>query len=157
MDPRLYMGKTEWSMDVIGHSQLTRPCLILHCPLLSHSTQVSTTQSQQILHPPSTLIVNTPAKLPSPGIIPLPTIGLRASTPLFATVEEQLASRKDLELLNQDARSPTRTSERLESTLRELQQLLKPDRLTELWDSLTSNIFLSNECTIASSRLVPPW
>jgi cohesin loading factor subunit SCC2 len=66
------------------------------------------------------------------GIVPLPTIGLRSSGSLFATPSERDAARQGLRVLDEDATGPHGTSQQLQQTLRDLQELLKPETLTEL-------------------------
>jgi cohesin loading factor subunit SCC2 len=66
------------------------------------------------------------------GIIPLPTIGLRASTSIFATPADRNAARQGLELLNEKAALPPGSSQTLEKALGDLKHVLQPETLTEL-------------------------
>jgi hypothetical protein len=66
-------------------------------------------------------------------IIPLPSIGLRSSTSIFSTPAEIEAGRQGLESLNRElAEDPYNTSERLQKSLNELKELLKPEGITQL-------------------------
>ncbi|KAI9745699.1 MAG: Sister chromatid cohesion protein 2 [Claussenomyces sp. TS43310] len=63
-------------------------------------------------------------------IIPSPSVGLQASPSIFANAAEQAQAQRGLDSLNQDAADPSRTSQKLERTLRTLQELLRPENLT---------------------------
>jgi hypothetical protein len=66
-------------------------------------------------------------------IIPLPSIGLRSSTSIFSTPAAIEAGRQGLESLNRElAEDPYNTSERLQKSLNELKELLKPEGITQL-------------------------
>ncbi|KAF7903621.1 uncharacterized protein EAF01_006670 [Botrytis porri] len=60
-------------------------------------------------------------------IIPLPTIGLGSSSSLFSNAAETQQGRESLESLNAEATNPYQTSQRLQRTLKDLEQLLKPE------------------------------
>ncbi|RFU29854.1 hypothetical protein B7463_g6474, partial [Scytalidium lignicola] len=63
-------------------------------------------------------------------IIPMPHIGLRSSTSIFANEAEKQAARQSLDSLNREATNGQHTSQRLQQTLEQLQNLLKPDGLS---------------------------
>ncbi|KAH8809015.1 sister chromatid cohesion C-terminus-domain-containing protein [Xylogone sp. PMI_703] len=63
-------------------------------------------------------------------IIPMPHIGLRSSTSIFANEAEKGAARQTLDSLNREAASNQQTSQRLQQTLEQLQTLLRPDGLS---------------------------
>jgi len=90
-------------------------------------TQVSCPYSL-LQHRPAVHIIDRP----SSGIIPLPKIGLRASTSLFTTPAERTAARQGLDSLNEKAALPRGTSQQLEKTLLDLKNMLQPETLTEL-------------------------
>jgi cohesin loading factor subunit SCC2 len=66
-------------------------------------------------------------------IIPLPSIGLRSSTSIFSTPTAIEAGRQGLESLNRElAEDPSNTSERLQKSLNDLKELLKPEGIAQL-------------------------
>lgn len=65
--------------------------------------------------------------------IPLPSIGLRSSTSIYSTSAERETGRQDLESLNREAQDPHNTSERLQKSLNDLKELLKPEGIAQLW------------------------
>ncbi|KAK0119687.1 Sister chromatid cohesion protein 2 [Cadophora gregata] len=64
-------------------------------------------------------------------IIPPPSIGLRSSTSLFSTPTDREEGRQLLEALNRDAQDPNNTSERLQKSLNDLKELLKPGNIAQ--------------------------
>lgn len=66
-------------------------------------------------------------------IVPMPKVGLRSSVSLFPTPTERVKGRDVLEGLNREAADPRNTSRRLQQSLDELKELLKPDGLTNLY------------------------
>ncbi|KAH7355114.1 hypothetical protein BKA65DRAFT_234187 [Rhexocercosporidium sp. MPI-PUGE-AT-0058] len=64
-------------------------------------------------------------------IIPSPSIGLRSSTSLFQTSTDRDEGRRVLETLNRDAQDPSNTSERLQKSLNDLKELLKPSNIAK--------------------------
>jgi cohesin loading factor subunit SCC2 len=91
-----------------------------------HSGKLPPTHRSNTDTPRSLLIV------PSSGIIPLPKIGLRVSSSVFATPAERSTARQGLESLNEKAALPRGTSQELEKTLLDLKHILQPETLTEL-------------------------
>jgi cohesin loading factor subunit SCC2 len=78
------------------------------------------------------LIINAHTdNLPS-DIIPLPSVGLRSSTSLFSSPADRERGRQDLESLNRQAQDPHNTSERLQKSLDDLKELLKPEGIAQL-------------------------
>lgn len=73
-------------------------------------------------------------------IIPLPRVGLRSSVPIFANSQEREEARRGLEVLNQEAREPQSTSQKLQDSLNELKELLKPEGITRLYASSYSSL-----------------
>jgi hypothetical protein len=71
------------------------------------------------------------AKQSASDIIPLPTIGLRSSVSLFSSATEREDARQGLESLNREVTDPHDTSQRLQQTLQDLQQLLQPDNVAQ--------------------------
>lgn len=68
-----------------------------------------------------------------PDIIPLPSVGLKASTSVFSNSEERQHGRVGLESLNSELlRDPHNTSQRLQRSLNELKELLKPEGIAQL-------------------------
>ncbi|TVY73190.1 Protein rad9 [Lachnellula suecica] len=64
-------------------------------------------------------------------IVPLPSVGLRSSVSLFPTQSEREIGRQGLESLNREAANPQNTSQRLQRTLDELKELLKPEGIAQ--------------------------
>ncbi|KAN0096308.1 hypothetical protein V8E51_015113 [Hyaloscypha variabilis] len=64
-------------------------------------------------------------------IIPLPSVGLRSSTSLFSSPADRERGRQDLESLNRQAQDPHNTSERLQKSLDDLKELLKPEGIAQ--------------------------
>ncbi|KFY07892.1 hypothetical protein V492_06729 [Pseudogymnoascus sp. VKM F-4246] len=65
------------------------------------------------------------------GIVPLPIIGDRASASIFATPEEENAAREGLAALDGPTSESNGTSQRLGKALSDLQQLLRPEGITQ--------------------------
>ncbi|KAG9230669.1 hypothetical protein BJ875DRAFT_498949 [Amylocarpus encephaloides] len=64
-------------------------------------------------------------------IVPFPSVGRNPSASLFATPEERARGRQHLDSLNKEATAnPGNTSQRLQQTLEDLKELLKPHGLT---------------------------
>ncbi|PMD62723.1 uncharacterized protein K444DRAFT_557922 [Hyaloscypha bicolor E] len=63
--------------------------------------------------------------------IPLPSIGLRSSTSIYSTPAECETGRQDLESLNREAQDSHNTSERLQKSLNDLKELLKPEGIAQ--------------------------
>jgi hypothetical protein len=61
----------------------------------------------------------------------MPTIGTQASNSIFSTPAEQKASRQGIEALSQPTSEEDGTAERLGRALKDLQQLLRPEHLTQ--------------------------
>lgn len=68
----------------------------------------------------------------STDVIPLPTVGLPGSQPIFSTASEQELARQPIELLNRDLAQSNGTSSLLRRALQDLQPYLDPNQLTEL-------------------------
>lgn len=85
--------------------------------------------------PPSTFISSSELIIDdsSLDIIPLPSIGLRSSQSIFATPKDREEARQGLESLNREAQDPHNTSERLQKSLNDLKELLKPEGIAQLW------------------------
>jgi len=60
-------------------------------------------------------------------------VGLRSSTSLFSSAADRERGRQDLEVLNREAQDSPNTSERLQKSLDELKELLKPEGIAQLW------------------------
>jgi cohesin loading factor subunit SCC2 len=65
-------------------------------------------------------------------IIPIPLIGLHSSSSIFSSSAERDEGRQGLESLNRQAQEPNNTSQRLQKSLNDLKELLKPDGITQL-------------------------
>lgn len=65
-------------------------------------------------------------------IIPSPSIGLHSSVSIYANEEERKKGRRDLDMLNREAKMQPTTSQKLQKTLNELKDLLKPESLPQL-------------------------
>lgn len=76
----------------------------------------------------------------SADIIPLPKIGLRSSASIFATPEERAEGRRGLETLNREAQDPYNTSQRLQKSLNDLKELLRPEGITHFQFKTTPKI-----------------
>ncbi|CZR63253.1 related to sister chromatid cohesion protein [Phialocephala subalpina] len=76
-------------------------------------------------------------------IIPVPSIGLRSSTSIFPNEEERRNARQGLENLNRDAQAPN-TSERLQKSLNDLKELLKPEGIAQFTFKTVPNITSSH-------------
>ncbi|KAH8678999.1 hypothetical protein BGZ60DRAFT_402322 [Tricladium varicosporioides] len=63
-------------------------------------------------------------------IVPFPAVGLRSSVSLFSTPAERDEGRRALDSLNHEAVDPQTTSRRLQQSLNDLKELLKPESLT---------------------------
>ncbi|KUJ06987.1 uncharacterized protein LY89DRAFT_661156 [Mollisia scopiformis] len=64
-------------------------------------------------------------------IVPVPSIGLRSSPSIFSTQEERDTARHGLDSLNREARVPNNTSDRLQRSLNDLKDLLKPEGIAQ--------------------------
>ncbi|CZT45548.1 related to sister chromatid cohesion protein [Rhynchosporium secalis] len=88
-------------------------------------------------------------------IIPSPSIGVRSSASLFSTPTEREEGRQVLETLNRDAQHSNNTSERLQKSLNDLKELLKPGNIAQYSfktsPNLTSERPSSTEPTISLS------
>ncbi|MCJ1306040.1 Sister chromatid cohesion protein 2, partial [Hypocenomyce scalaris] len=66
-----------------------------------------------------------------PDVIPLPTVGLPGTQPIFSTTSERELARQPIELLNREMGQSSGTSRLLQRTSQDLQPYLDPDQLTE--------------------------
>ncbi|TAQ91638.1 hypothetical protein B7494_g95 [Chlorociboria aeruginascens] len=76
-------------------------------------------------------------------IIPLPTVGIRSSVPLFPNDSERILGRQGLESLNREASNPYQTSQRLQQTLYDLKQLLRPEELSHITSPKVNSLAIS--------------
>lgn len=60
-------------------------------------------------------------------IIPLPTVGLRSSVSLYASDAERQQGKQVLDKLSREAQNGSSTSQKLQKTLNDLKELLRPD------------------------------
>ncbi|CCD53834.1 similar to sister chromatid cohesion protein Mis4 [Botrytis cinerea T4] len=88
-------------------------------------------------------------------IIPLPTIGLGSSSSLFSNAAETQQGRESLGSLNAEATNPYQTSQRLQRTLKNLEQLLKPEDHTIYNFKIGSKIASLPDATPLKPKLSP--
>ncbi|KAF8861748.1 hypothetical protein BDZ45DRAFT_799665 [Acephala macrosclerotiorum] len=89
-------------------------------------------------------------------IIPVPSIGLRSSTSIFPNEEERRSARQGLESLNRDAQAPN-TSERLQKSLNDLKELLKPEGIAQFTFKTVPNITSSRTPNEQSKVTLSPF
>lgn len=77
-------------------------------------------------------LYSAPANIKA-DIIPLPSIGLRSSASLYANPQEREEGRQGLESLNSEIKKSRSTSQKLETSLNELKELLRPEGITRLY------------------------
>lgn len=81
------------------------------------------------------------------AIIPFPSSFPRTSHTIFANTEERQRTRRGLDSLNAEAASnPQTTSYRLQQSLQQLQQLLRPSELTELYAKISHFTTIEASC-----------
>ncbi|KAJ5042311.1 uncharacterized protein L3040_004863 [Drepanopeziza brunnea f. sp. 'multigermtubi'] len=73
-------------------------------------------------------------------IIPVPSIGLRSSTSIYSSQTEREEGRQVLESLNRDAQQSHNTSQRLQKSLIELKELLKPGNIPKFTFKTVPNV-----------------
>lgn len=80
---------------------------------------------------PIYIILSPTAYILSLGIIPLPGIGVRASPSIFSTPIEKNAAREGLAILDEPTSESNGTTQRLGKALSDLQELLKPEKISK--------------------------
>ncbi|RDL30829.1 uncharacterized protein BP5553_10174 [Venustampulla echinocandica] len=73
-------------------------------------------------------------------IVPLPSVGLRSSVSLFPTPVDRAKARQALDSLNSEASDPHNTSRRLQQTLDDLKELLKPEGIANFTFKTSSKL-----------------